>query len=950
MDKKQIKQTINLPKTGFSMRANLQQLEPKLLGQWTKDDLYGRIRKARAGQPKYLLHDGPPYASGEVHIGTGMNKILKDIVVKYKTMQGFDAPFIPGWDCHGLPIEHRVLEAMRAKSETWPLTKIRHRCKAFASKHVTGHRKQFKSLGILGRWERPYLTLTPAYEAGVLEVFKQLVAGNYVYRKNKPIHWCGYDQTALAEAELEYKDRDDPSIFAALHLNDLEALTRQTGITNLPETVSLLIWTTTPWTLFGNVAVTVHPEATYKLMAFTLGADRHCAFVAAELAGKLADPLSATEIEERGLCLGQDLAGLLYRRPFPDVGDDPDGKVVCADYVTMSDGSGLVHTAPGHGDEDYRCGLVNKLPVISPVDGAGRLIGVGAPFDGLFVLDANALVIDNLRERGMLCHTMTIHHSYPHCWRCRNPLIFRATAQWFIGIDHANLREQAKRIVRDEVKWYPQWGQARIEGMLETRPDWCISRQRSWGIPIPAFYCDGCGDPLLTPESVAHIQNQVAKDGSMVWFERSTDELLGTGFSCASCDGKRFRKENDIFDVWFESGSSWNAVLQDPDNTEVSAPADLYLEGTDQHRGWFQLSLLPSVAVTGKAPYKEVLTHGFVVDERGHKMSKSIGNYISLEDALAKFSADIIRLWFASVDYTNDVPVSANLIDGMRDAYRKIRNTFKYLLGNVHDLPGPLSPEQPPQALAIDRWILARLQLLQAEVDAAYNAFKFYRVHRLIHDFCTVELSSIYFEVVRDRLYCERANDPRRRACQWTLATIVTTVVRALAPILAFTTEEVWQQLSGLAERWGWAHADSVHLAPWPLADATAESTDLESWDEVLRVREDILREVELLRKAGDIGSATEVCIRLQVPGSLRPLLDGFGAASLASLCVAADLEFVDDLATANCGVNFPELRIHCERSANGKCARCWIRRPLGNDDLCTRCETVVREVLIGQQ
>jgi isoleucyl-tRNA synthetase len=935
VEKEDLKKTINLPRTDFGMKANLAELEPRILARWEKERLYEKLRAARAGAPKYVLHDGPPYASGELHIGTGMNKILKDIVLKYKALRGFDVPYIPGWDCHGLPIERKALDEMQKAKEQWEKPKLRVKSEEFARRHIEGHRRQFKALGILGRWEEPYLTLDPKYEAAVIDLFGQLVEKGYVYRRRKPIHWCSVDQTALAEAELEYRERSDPSVtlrFPAAFRTEAKA-DRGHG---------LLVWTTTPWTLFGNVAVAVNADADYDLVRYERAGASEISVVASALRARVLEKIGASGAEVLRTVRGKDLEGLSYTRPFAlpriphEAGERPGGgRVVTAPYVSLEDGTGLVHTAPGHGREDYETALREGLAVLSPVDAAGRLTDeVPERFRGQWVLKANEAIVEDLRERGILLHAEEIRHSYPHCWRCRGPLIFRATEQWFVSVDHDRLRERTLAAVRENVRWVPDWGEARIESMIRERPDWCISRQRAWGIPIPAFYCERCGEPLVTRTTCDRVRDIFAKEGANAWFLKSAEELLGPGFHCGTCGGTKFRKEDDIFDVWFESGSSWHAVIdQEPD---LRYPADLYLEGSDQHRGWFQLSMLPAMAARGEPPFKTVVTHGFMVDEKGQKMSKSLGNYISLEEGLERFSGDILRLYFSSIDYGNDVVCSVALIEKMRDTYRKIRNTFKYMLGNLHDaVPGPVELEP------IDRWALARVCAVRREVEQAYEEFRFHRVYRAIHDLCAVELSTIYFEAARDRLYCERPDDPRRRAAQFVLASALDTLVRLLAPILAFTMEEVWEHMR--AAPWGREREESVHLARWPSDDLAeiAKSVDLDAWGRLLALREKVYQAIEPLRKEKAVGEPTDALVTIECERALLKPLEPKVEAGLAELFVVAGVELRP-------GAPGGEPRVEVRRSPHEKCARCWVRRPsvrpreaLGAT-LCERCAGVL--------
>jgi isoleucyl-tRNA synthetase len=967
LEKEDLKKTIHLPKTDFGMKANLGELEPRLLARWEAEDLYGKLRAARAGAPKYILHDGPPYASGELHIGTGMNKILKDFVLKFQGMRGRDVPYIPGWDCHGLPIERKALDEMQAKNEHWEKPVIRRRSEEFARKHIDGHRRQFKALGIFGRWADPYLTLDPGYEAAVIDVFGMLVEKGYVYRRRKPIHWCGQDQTALAEAELEYAERQDPSIFVRFpaQIRTPEKADRGAG---------LLVWTTTPWTLFGNTAIAVNADADYDVVRYGWEGASEISIVASALRERVLAAIGASDAVVLKTLKGAELAGVRYTPPFhyprealvglagaaaPPAGASESEKeptavivpptawtVVTAPYVSLEDGTGLVHTAPGHGREDYETALRTGLPVLSPVDAAGKLTrDVPEKFRGKFVLRANDDVIEDLKVRGILRRADRIRHSYPHCWRCHGPLIFRATEQWFVAVDHDGLRARMLDTVKNRVRFVPEWGETRISSMLADRPDWCISRQRAWGIPIPAFYCEGCNEPLVTKATCDRVRDLFAKEGANAWFEKPAAELLGPGFACRRCGGTAFRKEDDIFDVWFESGSSWHAVIDR--ESDLRYPADLYLEGSDQHRGWFQLSLLPAMAARGEPPFKNVVTHGFVVDEKGLKMSKSLGNYLSLEDGLKRFSADILRLYFSSIDYGDDVAVSVPLIEKMRDTYRKIRNTFRYLLGNLADFPGGEPYANGAELDEIDRFALLSLERVRREVEEAYEQFRFHKVYRLVHDLCAVELSTIYFEAIRDRLYCERRDDPRRRGAQQVLAQVLSTLARLLAPILVYTMEEVWDHLRRLPS--GADLPPSVHLASWPAARPEDDDAEVAArWKFLIELRALVYQAIEPERKEGRIGEPTDALVTLRAAPAQAAILQAFGADRLAELFVVAGVT-VETLAGA-AGAEAERPQVAVARSPYPKCARCWVLRPSVRSRetigaaLCDRCADVLGE------
>jgi isoleucyl-tRNA synthetase len=976
LEKEELKKTINLPKTDFGMKANLAELEPRMLARWDAERLYERLREARQSGPKYVLHDGPPYASGELHIGTGMNKILKDIVLKYKALRGFDVPYVPGWDCHGLPIERRALEEMQEKKERWDKPQIRARSEAFARKHIEGHRRQFRALGILGRWQDPYLTLTPRYEAAVIDLFGMLVEKGYVYRRRKAIHWCGQDQTALAEAELEYEERRDPSIYVRFPLASAREAQARLEIAGekADRGYGLLVWTTTPWTLFGNAAVAIAAEAEYDVVRYRWEGASEISIVARALREKVLAKIGADAAEVLATVKGHALEGLHYTPPFHypraalvsaalagrtaagsrEPAEEPTAvivpplawSIVEASFVSMEDGTGLVHIAPGHGREDNELGVQLGLPVLSPVDAAGRLTAeVPEKFRARAVLEANADIVEDLRARGILRKKEEIAHSYPHCWRCKKPVIFRATEQWFIGVDHEGLRGRLLEAISQRVRWVPDWSETRISSMVEERPDWCISRQRAWGIPIPAFYCERCEEPLVTKATCDRVRDVFAKEGANAWFVKDAAELLGPGFRC-KCGGERFRKEDDIFDVWFESGSSWHAVIDA--EPELRFPADLYLEGSDQHRGWFQSSLIPALAARGEPCYRTVVTHGFMVDDKGNKMSKSLGNYLSLEDALKRFSADILRLHFSALDYMGDVVTTAAMIEKMRDTYRKIRNTFKYLLGNLYDFPGGEPWAGDADLDEIDRWALLALERVRGEVEAAYEEFRFHKVYRLIHDFCAVELSTIYFEAIRDRLYCERPADPRRRGAQQVLALVVTTLARLLSPILVYTMEEVWDHLRKTA--WGAALAPSIHLALWPAARPEDVDEDLATrWSFLLELRSQVYQAIEPERKEGRVGEPTDALVAIRAAPAVAAILEGFGRERLSDLFVTAGVEIERQEGRAN-GQDRPEVAVR--KSPHEKCARCWVLRPsvrpreaLGAS-LCDRCAAVLAEGL----
>jgi isoleucyl-tRNA synthetase len=922
---KPYKETLNLPVTRFDMKANLTAREPQMQARWREQDLYGAIRAARAGRPRKALHDGPPYANGEIHMGHLLNKVLKDFVVRSLTMRGFDSPYIPGWDCHGLPIEHKVVKDLGARAASMSTTEVRALCKADALRWVDLQRTQFRRLGIEGDWDNPYLTLDPRYEAGIIDVLADLLDGGYVFRQLKPIHWCMTDRTALAEAELEYKDETTPSIYVNFAM-----------VSDVPEGWDpdgpwhVMIWTTTPWTLPANVAIAVHPELEYSGVRYRdpeTGSEVRT-ILASELVARVMALRGATEYTELGRCKGRDLEHREYVHPF--VGRT--SPIVLADYVSVDDGTGLVHTAPGHGAEDYQTGRRYQLPTLSPVDAAGKFTAEApAWLVGKQVFAANPLIIESLKSTGHLFHQLSFDHSYPHCWRCKRPIIFRATEQWFVGIDHDDLRGRTLKAI-ESVRWLPGWGRNRIEAMVSQRPDWCISRQRSWGVPIPALGCVACGAQLLTAETARHFRDLFRDHGADAWYTRPVEELVPPGANCPRCGATEFRKEGDILDVWFESGSSHRGVLTE--GFQLGYPAFMYLEGSDQHRGWFQSSILTAVGSTGRAPFETVLTHGFVVDDKGEKMSKSVGNTISAVKATEQYGADILRLYVASMDYADDVRMSERGIKEMSEAYRKIRNTVRYLLGNLGDYANFDPDSVDPSTLhEIDLWALGQLNAVIRDVTAGYEKFEFYRVHQRIYQFCSVELSSFYLDVLKDRLYAELPDGPDRRAARFVLARLHDVLTRLVAPILPHTAEELWDYLPAGPEK-----ASSVHLVEFPQPDPRWDDPERdERWAELRSLRDSVLAALEGFRKAKQIGSALEAVVTIATNRPDRWLPD---RDLLTTLCIVSDVIVAADPDASG-------ESVAVARSTSAKCERCWnyragVGRSAEHPTLCERCVGVI--------
>ncbi len=917
--------TLNLPKTDFSMKAGLVQKEPVMLAQWEKDGLYARIRARAKGRPSFILHDGPPYANGNIHIGHALNKVLKDIIVRVKTMQGYDSLYVPGWDCHGLPIEHALLKEQKARKSDVDGLDVRKKAHDYAMKYVDLQRGQFKRLGVMGEWDKPYLTLSPGYEYWILKALADLTRQGYIYRSLKPVNWCFDCETALAEAEVEYEDHTSPTVYVRFPINNPVAA-------GLPADgqASLLIWTTTPWTLLANVAVAVNPDFDYVLL-------------------KTGDELLIVE-HNRALALmpehavvkrlkGRDLTGLRYTHPFGILANCP---VVTADYVTREDGTGLVHTAPGHGQEDYQTGLRHKLPILMPVNDRGVFTTEGAPFTGKHVLKANDEIIEDLNARGLLFRTEKIQHSYPHCWRCKKPIIFRARWQWFMKIDHNGLREKLKDAIHKAVRWVPPAGEGRIKAMVETRPDWCLSRQRYWGVPIPAVRFKGSETQYLYPELVEHVAGLAKNFGSNIWFEKDLKDLLPPGFTCPDGKVEDMEKTHDILDVWFDSGVSHRAVFHGM--MQRPLPADLYLEGSDQHRGWFQSSLIPSVALDGRPPYREVLTHGFVVDGEGRKMSKSLGNVVTPDDFIRNNGADILRLWVAASNYNDDIRLSKEIMDRLIDAYRKIRNTARYLLANLDGFDPAVHTLPLEEILPVDRWALNRLSGLIRRVDAAYAAYDFPKVYKEIHQFCNEDLSSIYLDILKDRLYTSSALSLKRRSAQTVLYHIADVLTRFLAPVMCFTAEEMAAFLPGRKP------GESVHLADWPKAGAGWEDVRFEErYARLLELRPPVLKALEEKRAQGLIGASLEAAIVLQV-FSVRDAayLEGLSA-ELPMLFIVSQIR----LEKADASGRKPEqsqmfANIIIEKASGAKCPRCWnYKTDIGTDkdhpDICTRCARAVK-------
>lgn len=913
------KNTLNLTDTPFPMRGDLAKREPKWVAEWQEKKLYEQIREACKGRPRFVLHDGPPYANGDIHIGHAVNKILKDIIIRSKTLAGFDAPYVPGWDCHGLPIEHQI-EKLHGKHIA--SDKVRELCRAFANEQVERQKKDFIRLGVLGEWDNPYLTLAFKTEADEIRALGKILDKGYLYQGLKPVNWCLDCGSALAEAEVEYEDKTSHAIDVPfeVHPNHAEKVAKVFGLTHLRGPAFAVIWTTTPWTLPANEAVSAHPEFTYDLIETPKGA----LILVRELAD---DCLKRYGLEGTvvGSATGRDLEHVLLKHPF----QDRDVAIICGTHVTVEAGTGLVHTAPAHGADDYQIGKVYGLPVNNPVGDDGKFLANTPALSvselaGKTVWEANPLVLQELEARERLLKAEKIQHSYPHCWRHKTPIIFRATTQWFIGMDHkdkedaATLRWIAERAV-DETQFFPAWGRARLEAMMKTRPDWCVSRQRNWGVPIPFFLHKETGAlHPRTPELIEEVALRVEKAGIEAWFSMDAKELLGD-------EADQYRKMKDTLDVWFDSGVTHLSVMRGSHAEELAYPADLYLEGSDQHRGWFQSSLLTGCAIDGRAPYKALLTHGFVVDGKGRKMSKSMGNVIAPQKISDTLGADILRLWAAATDYSGELSISDEILKRVVEAYRRIRNTLRFLLANTSDFDAAKDMLPFDQWLEIDRYALAMTRQLQSQCEEDYGKYEFHRVVQSLQTFCSEDLGGFYLDILKDRLYTTAASSKARRSAQSALWHITQTLVKLMAPILTFTAEEVWQVFGGTNT--------SVMLETWQaLPEMATEAQLLDKWNKIRGYRADVMRALEEVRSAGQIGSSLQAEVRIHTDGEKYEILSALGD----------DLRFVF-ICSKTTLIRATEEKLECAALAHAKCERCWhVREDVGanaeHPELCGRC------------
>ena len=922
------KDTVNLPKTDFPMKANLQTAEPEAVARWKAIDLYGRLREARRGAPRFVLHDGPPYANGNIHLGTALNKTLKDFVVKCRSMAGYDAPYVPGYDCHGLPIELRVERELGAKKRDLTVAEFRRACRAYAERFIGVMSDEFQRLGILGLWSHPYLTMKPAYQATIVRALGRFVEQGMVYKGKKPVHWCIHCRTALAEAEVEYEPHTSPSIFVEFPLASESAAELGTRVPELAgKNVSVLIWTTTPWTIPSNLGIAFHPEFVYA--AYPVG-DTHV-IVAEAMAERVAKQTGRAFGPPVAKFPGAVMERIVFEHPLykrPSLG-------VLAEYVTLEQGTGAVHTAPGHGADDFHTGVRYGLEIYAPVGPAGHFLATVELFGDQRVFDANPKIEEALAARGRLWHRETLEHSYPHCWRCHNPVIFLATSQWFISMDAQQLRERALKAI-DQTRWIPAWGRDRIYNMIAFRPDWCISRQRAWGVPIPALNCRSCQTPILTKELTDRAADIIEQyeSGADVWYEGAIEQFIPDGLACPSCGGRTFDRETNILDVWFDSGSSHEAVL--PFYKELTWPADIYLEGSDQHRGWFHSSLLIGIGTRGRAPFNEVLTHGFTLDVEGEKMSKSRGNTILPDEIIRESGADVLRLWVAMVDYREEVRVSREILSRVVEAYRKVRNTCRALVGNLSDFEPSRDMVALDRMEEVDRYALARYAEAANRMIRAYDEYDFPTVFQSLNTLATVDLSAFYVDVTKDRMYTYGAKSQARRSGQTAMYLIADGLSRLMAPIVPFTADELWRHLPG-------KRAESVHLEVFPKADHLLDPERTERWSRLLAVRDEVNAALEEQRKSKVIANSLTAKVRLTAQGAIGTLL-GQHRRHLPMLFIVSDVAL--DVGDANA----PDaVRVEVERAPGVKCQRCWryvasVTTEPDRAGICERCVEALAE------
>ncbi|WP_022668652.1 isoleucine--tRNA ligase [Desulfospira joergensenii] len=928
------KKTLNLPSTQFAMKANLPQREPQMLKDWEQKKIYEKLREQSKDKPSFILHDGPPYANGHLHIGHAINKILKDIIIRSRQMAGFNAPYVPGWDCHGLPIEHNVDKKLGSKKKEMTPVQVRRECRTYASKFVDIQREEFKRFGVAGEWDEPYLTMNYPYEARIAKECGEFALSGDMFLGKKPIYWCCSCQTALAEAEIEYHDHTSPSIYVKFPLkDDISGLIPGLGT----QEISMVIWTTTPWTLPANLGVCLHPDFTYAAVTTQ---SHGVLILARDLVKQVMETLGLDDYSVLGEIRAGDLENKRCSHPFYD----RDSLIILGNHVTLDAGTGCVHTAPGHGADDHIVGKRYGLDCYSPIEDNGTFSKDVELFGGQFIFKANKEINQHLDSLGRLLKNENLSHSYPHCWRCKNPVIYRATPQWFISMDKLGLRKNSLEQINN-VKWIPSWGRERIYSMIENRPDWCLSRQRSWGVPIPVFHCNDCKEVYVTRESVDRVHQLFTEHSSDIWFEKDAAFLMPEGAKCKSCGSTGFSKDHNILDVWFDSGTSHAAVLEE--RPGLSRPADLYLEGSDQHRGWFHSSLLTSVGRTGKAPYKSVLTHGFTVDEQGKKMSKSVGNVVLPEKVIKQYGADVLRLWVASADYKGDISVSDNIIKQLSDAYRRIRNTCRFMLGNFYDFDLKANGRPLSSMSELDRFILHRLYKVVKRSCKAYDEYEFHTIYHSLHNFCVVDLSAFYLDIIKDRLYTSPPDDPARRDAQTAMALILDALVKLMAPILPFTADEIYQHMPGSDKK------ESIHLEEMVQADEAWKDDELaEKWEAVISLRTEVSRALEEARKAKLIGHPLDAALEIKLPDSqLKTQVEALPEA-LNDIFIVSSVCLVDSTdSAAYQGREIPGLEIGVKKAEGEKCERCWrFDQTIGDDPnhptACERCATALKKII----
>lgn len=924
------KKTLNLPETEFAMQAGLPKREPAMLEQWEKDGIYEKLMKKNEGKPVFVLHDGPPYANGDIHLGTALNKTLKDIIVRHRNMAGFKAPYVPGWDTHGLPTELKARKkAGVGNSTTISDVELRKICREFAMTYLDGQRNQFKRLGGIGDWDHPYITLTHDFEAKQIEIFSEMATKGYIYKGLKPVYWCPECKTALAEAEIEYAEDPCVSIYVKFRVVDDKGKFSALGID--PSKVYFVIWTTTTWTLPGNLAVCLGPDFEYSLVRC---GDEYFVMATALLEGAL-HAAGIEEYETVATFCGSDCEYMKTQHPFLD----RTSLVIVGDHVTLESGTGCVHTAPGFGVEDFEiCKQYPEIEIVVPVDADGKLTEEAGQFAGLTTAEANKVIGAHLEETGAMLATQKIVHQYPHCWRCKNPILFRATEQWFCSVDA--IKEKAVEEI-NKVQWIPGWGRDRITAMVEDRKDWCISRQRRWGVPIPIFYCKDCGEPLIDKDVMMHISELFAAEGSDAWYAKSEEELLPAGTACKKCGCTSFTKEHDIMDVWFDSGVTHAAVADQ--RPELHWPADLYLEGADQYRGWFQSSLLTSVAWRGQAPYRSVVTHGWVVDGEGRQMHKSSGNGIDPKEVIDQYGADILRLWVASSDYHADIRISKEILKQLSDAYRKIRNTARFILGNLKDFDPDKDMVPNDKLFPIDLWVLKKLEDVMKKCHEGYETYEFHQVYHAIHNFCVVDLSNFYLDVAKDRLYTEKADSLTRRAAQTAMYRVLDALTRLVSPILAFTSDEIWHAMPHDSS----ADPECILFNEMPRTSGVdVDEGFIARWDRIHQIRDDVKKALEIARKEKVIGSSLDAKVRLFCDGELYDFVSSLKE-ELIPVFIVSQLEIEKGGKGGYVGEAVPELSVTVSHAEGEKCARCWcysntVGTCADHPDLCSRCAAVM--------